>query len=45
MDMNAYNLNQIVFMLQGCGVRTVHAELTDHGGHLGAILMFAKSAL
>jgi cyclopropane fatty-acyl-phospholipid synthase-like methyltransferase len=45
MDMNAYNLNQIVFMLQGCGVSTVHAELTDHGGHLGAILMFAKSAL
>jgi len=40
--MNPYNLNQVIFMLQDCGVNAVHAQLTNHGGHLGAILLFAK---
>jgi ubiquinone/menaquinone biosynthesis C-methylase UbiE len=42
MDMNTYSLNQVIFMLQDCGVSAVHAHLTNHGGHLGAILLFAK---
>ncbi|HXS90851.1 MAG TPA: methyltransferase domain-containing protein [Steroidobacteraceae bacterium] len=42
MAMNPYNLNQVIFMLQDCGVNAVHAQLTNHGGHLGAILLFAK---
>jgi SAM-dependent methyltransferase len=42
MAMNPYNLNKVIFMLQDCGVSAVHAQLTNHGGHLGAILMFAK---
>jgi ubiquinone/menaquinone biosynthesis C-methylase UbiE len=43
MQMNAYDLNRIVALLQGAGCDRVHAHLTDHGGHLGAILVFRKS--
>jgi SAM-dependent methyltransferase len=44
MAMNPYNLNQVMFMLQDCGATEVHAQLTNHGGHLGATLLFAKRA-
>lgn len=44
MAMNAYELNQVIFMLQECGVTELHVQLTNHGGHFGAILMFAKGA-
>ena len=42
MQMNAYDLNRIAALLQGAGCDRVHAHLTDHGGHLGAILVFQK---
>jgi SAM-dependent methyltransferase len=42
MQMNAYDLNRIVALLQGAGCDRLHAHLTDHGGHLGAILVFRR---
>jgi SAM-dependent methyltransferase len=42
MQMNAYDLNRIVALLQSVGCEQVHAHFTDHGGHLGAILVFRK---
>jgi SAM-dependent methyltransferase len=44
MQMNAYNLSEIAFLLRSAGVRNFHAELTDHGGELGAFIFFAKPA-
>ena len=42
MQMNAYDLNRIGALLQGAGCDRLHAHFTDHGGHLGAILVFRK---
>ncbi|MHC2070238.1 class I SAM-dependent methyltransferase [Bremerella sp. T1] len=42
MEMNAYHLNQVFFLLQSIGIDQVHTEFTNHGGHLGVSLMFAK---
>ena len=44
MQMNPYPLNKLLFMVQDCGARTVHAEFSNHGGHLGVTLFFSKSA-
>ncbi len=41
-QMNAYPLNAVMSTVQAAGVRSVHVELTDHGGHLGAMLFFRK---
>jgi 2-polyprenyl-3-methyl-5-hydroxy-6-metoxy-1,4-benzoquinol methylase len=43
MQMNPYPLNQLMFLLQAAGADTVHGEFTDHGGHLGIVLIFAKA--
>jgi SAM-dependent methyltransferase len=43
MQMNPYSLNQLMFLLQAAGADTVHGELTNHGGHLGIVLIFAKA--
>lgn len=40
MQMNSYHLNEILFILQGSGVRRFHVEFTDHGGELGVFLFF-----
>ena len=40
--MNAYDLAQIFALLQQRGCGQVSALLTDHGGHLGAMLLFRK---
>lgn len=42
MQMNAYDLDRIVALLQSAGCDRVHAHFTDHAGHLGAILFFRK---
>jgi SAM-dependent methyltransferase len=40
MQMNFYNLSQLMYLLQRRGVREVHTQLTDHGGAIGAFLYF-----
>jgi SAM-dependent methyltransferase len=42
MQMNPYDVNQLLFTIQSLGVREVHAEFTDHEGHLGIYLYFRK---
>ena len=42
MQMNAYPLNEVLFRLQDAGVQQVHTRFTDHGGHWGVLLLFAK---
>jgi hypothetical protein len=44
MQMNAYNLSELAYMLQSVGVRSMHVEFTDHGGELGVFLFFRKPA-
>jgi SAM-dependent methyltransferase len=43
MQMNSYNVNEILFILQCAGIRRVRVEYTDHGGELGIILFFQRS--
>ena len=38
--MNQYDLGALVSLLGDRGCTHVHARLTDHGGHLGAMLIF-----
>jgi 2-polyprenyl-3-methyl-5-hydroxy-6-metoxy-1,4-benzoquinol methylase len=40
-QMNPYNLNQMLFLLQCQGVRTLFAEFEDHGGELALSMFFA----
>ena len=40
--MNTYDLGDLLTMLGEHGCTHVHARLTDHGGHLGAMLLFRK---
>lgn len=40
MQMNYYNLSELMFILQRAGVQQVHTNMTDHGGALGAFLFF-----
>lgn len=42
MQMNPYRLNDILFLVQGCGTRSCHLEFTDHGGELGVIAYFQR---
>jgi SAM-dependent methyltransferase len=41
-QMNPYNLNSILFMMQESGVARFYADFTDHGGELGVFLFFTK---
>lgn len=41
--MNEYDLSQLFAWLADQGCSHVHARLTDHGGHLGAMLLFRKA--
>ena len=41
--MNEYDLGALLAMLSDRGCTHVHARLTDHGGHLGAMLLFRRS--
>jgi SAM-dependent methyltransferase len=40
MQMNPYNVNELLFALQRRGVTRFHAEFTDHGGEFGIFLFF-----
>jgi SAM-dependent methyltransferase len=40
MQMNYYNLSELMFILQRAGAQQVYTEMTDHGGALGAFLYF-----
>jgi 2-polyprenyl-3-methyl-5-hydroxy-6-metoxy-1,4-benzoquinol methylase len=42
-QMNPYNLNEILFLMQRRGIARVHIEFTDHGGELGVFLFFSVS--
>lgn len=40
-QMNSYNMNEILFLMQSQRVQHCYMELTDHGGELGAFLYFS----
>lgn len=42
--MNEYDLGALATLLAHRGCTHVHARLTDHGGHLGAMLLFQRAA-
>ena len=42
MQMNSYNMSQLLFLIQSAGIENIHLELTNHGGDLGAYLCFQK---
>jgi SAM-dependent methyltransferase len=39
-QMNPYNMTEILFLIQTAGVRRFYADFTDHGGELGLFLFF-----
>jgi SAM-dependent methyltransferase len=43
MQMNNYDLNKLLFLMQKSNVYEIYAEYSDHGGWLGIILYFRKS--
>jgi SAM-dependent methyltransferase len=43
MQMNSYNMNEILFSVQCRGVQQIHLEFTDHGGELGVFLFFSAT--
>ncbi|HEV7912218.1 MAG TPA: class I SAM-dependent methyltransferase [Albitalea sp.] len=42
MQMNFYNLSELLFFVQRAGVKRFHVDFTDHGGALGVFLFFQK---
>jgi SAM-dependent methyltransferase len=40
-QMNPYNINEILFLMQRRGVQQFYVEFSDHGGELGLFLFFA----
>jgi SAM-dependent methyltransferase len=44
MQMNAYNLSEIFFLLKETGVVNLRAEFMDHGGEQAVLLFFQKPA-
>lgn len=40
MQMNPYNMNEILFSIQSAGARRLYADFTDHGGELGLFIFF-----
>jgi len=44
MQMNAYSLSAVFRVVQDCGIRQIHVLPTDHGGCLGAMLLFRRVA-
>lgn len=42
LQMNAYDVGRLLFVLQREGVRDVFVEFTDHGGELGVLLFFRR---
>jgi hypothetical protein len=42
MQMNPYNMNSILFLMQENRVARFYADFTDHGGELGIFLFFQR---
>ncbi|MGP0084073.1 MAG: methyltransferase domain-containing protein [Steroidobacteraceae bacterium] len=42
-QMNPYNINEVLFLMQSRGVQQFHVEFSDHGGELGVFLFFSVS--
>src|SRR5882672_4270245 len=42
MQMNAYNINELLFSMQRLGYGPIHIEFTDHAGELGLYLFSAR---
>ena len=42
MQMNYYNLSQLMFILEQAGVRRVFSTFTNHGGAIGVLMFFQK---
>jgi 2-polyprenyl-3-methyl-5-hydroxy-6-metoxy-1,4-benzoquinol methylase len=40
-QMNPYNMNELMFLMQSRGVQQFHVEFSDHGGELGVFLFFS----
>jgi ubiquinone/menaquinone biosynthesis C-methylase UbiE len=40
-QMNCYNMTEIMYLMQSQGVNQFHAEFSDHGGELGVFLFFS----
>jgi len=43
MQMNFYNLSELMFVVQRAGATALHAEFTDHGGALGVFMFFRRA--
>ena len=41
MQMNPYNMNEILFLMQCRGVQRTYVEFSDHGGELGVFIFFS----
>ena len=44
-QMNPYNLNEILFLMQCRGAQQFHVEFSDHGGELGVFLFFSLTGV
>jgi len=42
-QMNPYNVNELLFLMQCRGVQRFHVEFSDHGGELGIFLIFSAT--
>jgi len=42
-EMYPYPLKKVLTILHQAGISSIHVELTNHGGEIGAILLFRKS--
>lgn len=43
MQMNCYNINQILYLLQCVGIKNTYIEYESHGGEWGVFLFFQKT--
>lgn len=43
MQMNFYNMSELLFIAQRSGAQGIYTELTDHGGAIGAFMFFRRS--
>ncbi len=44
MEMNAYDMNRVLFVAQECGVRRAGLQFTDHAGYLGVVLFLRRGS-
>ena len=42
MQMNPYNVGELLFLMQSAGIHDVYLEFTDHGGEWGISTYFQK---